>query len=211
MKRIFFYLTALSLCGGAGLRAQDAAVEERLNKLSGLVQDLQESRDNQKKQIDALAKEIAALREQQSKPNTTYATQEDLKRLADAFKELDKKREADKQLILKELEKLGKTISSPPPGKKSTPKEPAAPVDKAGPRGAPAANEKSYEYTIQPNDTPTSIARKYNTELGLKLTPDDILKANPGLKERGLAVGKNIWIPAPQDGAEGAKKTQKTE
>ena len=175
------------------------------------VQHLQEASDIQRKQIDALAKEIAALREQQSKPNTSYASQEDLKRLADAFKELDKKREADKQLILKEIEKLGATIASPPQAKKNTPKEPTAPVDKAGPRGAPPANEKGYKYIILPNDNLIGIAKKYNAELGLKLTPEQILKANPGLEERKLIVGQPIWIPAPQDGAEGAKKTPKTE
>ena len=64
MKRIFFFLIALSLCGGRGLRAQDAATEERLNKLNGLVQDLLEDKAHQRKQIESLSREIQSLREQ---------------------------------------------------------------------------------------------------------------------------------------------------
>ena len=68
MKRIFIFLIALSLWDGRGLRAQDAATEERLKKLNGLVLDLQESKETQRKQIESLSREIQSLREQVSKP-----------------------------------------------------------------------------------------------------------------------------------------------
>ncbi len=207
---------------GAGIvgRAQDAALEERVNKLNGLVQDLQESRDNQKKLIDSLAKEIDRLREQQTRPNASYASQEDLKRLTDALNEIEKKRQADNAAIAEKFDRLGKEIGnlgrstsgSMPPAKKS-PKSQTPPPDKTGSGGAQSTKETGYEYPVQPNDTLTSIAKKYNTDpaskwasSSLKLTPEDILKANPGLEERKLMAGKKIWIPAPPDGTDAPKK-----
>ncbi len=218
MKRLSLFLVVLFLGAGAAVRAQDAALEERVNKLNGLVQDLQESRDNQKKLIESLSKDLDRLREQQSKPNASYASQEDLKRLTDAVNDIEKKRQADNAAITKELDRLGKEIGNlgrlpagSAPSRKSPSKGTMPPPDKAGPGGAPPTKETGYEYQVQPNDTLTSIARKYNNELGLKLTPDDLLKANPGLEERKLIAGKKIWIPAPQDSADAAKKAPKAE
>lgn len=195
MKRIPLFFVALSLCVVPVSRGQDAAVEERLNKLNGHVEDLLAAQAEQQKRIAALAKEIEAVREQQSQPNASYASQEDLKRLTDAVKELDQKRVTDNEKILKEIEKLGKTVSSTPASKRQTPKAASAPVDNPASNGT--TSEKGYGYyTIRPNDTLSSIAKAYNDQ-GIKLTSDQILKANPGLDERKLIVGKKIWIPAP--------------
>ena len=102
MKRISFLLVGLALATSPQtLRAQDAATEERLNKVNGLVQDLVEDKANTKKQLDAMAKEIHALREQAGSASTA-ASAEDLKRLAEKMQEIDRKREADKELILGE-------------------------------------------------------------------------------------------------------------
>jgi hypothetical protein len=35
-------------------------------------------------------------------------------------------------------------------------------------------------------------------EKGYKVTVDDVLKANKGLKADKLPVGKTIWIPLPE-------------
>ena len=67
---------------------QDAATEERLNQLSGKIEDLIAGQEAQRKRIAELSKEIESLRDQQTKPNTTYAGHEDLKRLADEQKDL---------------------------------------------------------------------------------------------------------------------------
>ena len=106
MKRISFLLVTLALCAPAALRAQDAATEERLNKLSGRIDDLIAAQEVVKKQIAELAKEIESLREQSAKPNTSYARQEDLNRLAEAVKEVDRKRMEDAEKTHAELLKL---------------------------------------------------------------------------------------------------------
>lgn len=193
MKRFSLLLTGLALvCSSPAVRAQDAATEERLNKLNGLVQDLLEDKANLKKQLDVISKEVQSLRENSSS-SAGMASTDDLKRLAEKVQEIDRKREADKELILKEIEKLGKSISAAGRSRQSAP--PATKGDSGGGSGAGSA-EKGYEYVVQSGDTLSAIAAAYK-EQGVKVTVDQILKANPGLKPSSLVVGKKIFIPAP--------------
>jgi len=188
MKRISFLLIGLTLATlTPTVRAQDAATEERLNKLNGLVQDLVEDKANMKKQIDVLAKEITSLREQGSRAPSA-ASAEDLRKLAEKIQEIDHKREADKELILKEIEKLAKTL------KDGRPRLTPTPANSGSGTAAPA--DKGYEYVVQTGDTLSAIVTAYR-EQGVKITVEDILKANPGLKATSLSVGKKIFIPAP--------------
>jgi len=173
-------------------RAQDAAVEERLNKLSAQIEDLIAAKDAQNKRIEDLARAVRDLQDQQSKPNASYASQDDLKRLADKLKEIDQNRIKDSELIAEKLDRLGKTLSVPP----SKPLKPA-PAAPSGDASASATPDKGYDYVIQSGDTLLAIAKAYN-EKGIKVTTDQILKANPGLKERSLKVGQKIFIPAAQ-------------
>jgi LysM repeat protein len=191
MKRISLLMMGLILATlTPAMHAQDAATEERLNKLNGLVQDLVEDKANMKKQLDAMAKEISALREQGSTASSA-ASAEDLKRLAEQVREIDRKREADKDLILKEIDKLGKAIGAAARARQAT----TPPKTESG-SGGSAPAEKGYEYVVQSGDTLSAIAAAYK-EQGVKVNPDEILKANPGLKANSMPVGKKIFIPAP--------------
>src|SRR5438105_367562 len=113
MKRLSFLLMTLSLCASPAARSQDAATEERLNKLSGQIEDLIAAQKEQKTRFAGLAKELESVREQLAKPSGNYAAQEDLKRLAEAIKEVDRKRIEDSDKISAELRKLGKNLSLP--------------------------------------------------------------------------------------------------
>jgi LysM repeat protein len=194
MKRICFFLVAASLCGAPVLRGQDAAVEERLNKLNGHVEDLLAAQAEQQKRLAALAKEIDALREQQNQPNTSYANQEELRKLAEKLQEIDQKRVADNERIVKEIEKLGQTMAVATPPKKTTPKVVAPPAGNPAPSGGPP--EKGFEYTIAAGDTLSTIAQAYR-EKNIKVSVSQILKANPGLDANKLKAGQKIFIPAP--------------
>ena len=103
------------------MRAQDAATEERLNKLSGRIDDLAAAQEALKKQIDDLAKELDSVREQSGKPNASYARPEDLNRLAEAVKEVDRKRMDDAEKIHAELLKLREVLKAPLAPSKKTP------------------------------------------------------------------------------------------
>jgi len=193
MKRISFLLAGVLLAAPRVVRAQDAAVEERLNKLSAQIQDLADAKEAQKKRIEELAKQVRDLQEQLGKPNASYASQEDLKQLAGKLQEVDRKRQDDNELILKKIEGLGKTLGGPPPPKKTAAASPPAAVDAS----APPTDGKGYEYIVQSGDTLMAIVQAYR-EKNIKVTIDQVLKANPGLKPEKMHVGQKIFIPAPQ-------------
>lgn len=174
------------------MRAEDAAIEERLNKLSGLVQDLQEFKESQRKQIEALGKEVSSLREQLAKPTGDYASREDVRKLAEAVQKIDQNRKDDNEKIAKQIENIGKVAAG---GGKKLPKP--APIVEEHPRvRGPGGNENGFEYEIQSGDTLSTIAQAYR-EKGVKVTLDQIYKANDGLNEKSLKVGQKIFIPKP--------------
>ena len=187
MKKIFYFLMVVGLAAPLAVRAQDAATEERLTKLAGEIEELQKADVQRRKDLADLSRQIEELRQGQGRVNTNYAAQEDLNRLADKLKEIDEKRVADNEKILKEIEKLGKVSATPE--KKSKP----VAVDNPASSGV---KDKGYEYVIQANDTLSAIVAEYRAK-NIKVTVDSILKANPGLDEKKLKPGKKIFIPAP--------------
>jgi septal ring factor EnvC (AmiA/AmiB activator) len=168
-------------------RAQDAAAQQQIDKLSGQVQDILDAQAAQGKRVDALEKQIAELSEKMNQPASgDSANADDLKKLAAQVQEIDKKRQADNEKILQELEKLGKaggTMTRKPPTISTTTDNP--------PPGTP---QKGYYYTIKEKDTVAAIAKAYRAQ-GVKVTTDQILKANPGLNPNSLIVDKKIFIP----------------
>ena len=202
MKRFSIFLIACLLLITPAVRGQDAAAaaakaerdaaEERYKRLNSAVDDLLAAHTEQQKRIAALAKEVESLREQQSRPRASYASEEDLRRLAEKIQEIDKKRADDKELILKEIGKLGNKFSATP-----GPARPKPSVADTTPSTSPEKSDKGYEYVIKSGDSLSAIAKAYR-EQGIKVTVDQILKANPKLEPTKLRVGQKIWIPAPE-------------
>ncbi len=191
MKRILFsiFFTALTV---TTLCAQDAGTQAQIDKLSGQIQDLLAAQEQQTKQLAAVQKDISELRDKVNTPQVNdSASSADLKSLAEKVQEIDKKRQADRDLILKQIEQLGKVAAGAPVKiKKPTPAP--APDDTA----APAVPQKGYEYTVKAGDTIGLIAKAYRDQ-GVKVTSTQILKANPGLDATKLYVGKKVFIPDP--------------
>jgi N-acetylmuramoyl-L-alanine amidase len=189
MKRISFLLLTVLLAAPVMAPAQDAATDERLNKLSAQIDVLIEAKDAQNKKIDDLQGQIRDLQSQVSKPSGNYASADDAKQLADAIKEVDRKRQEDNEKVLSELEKLGKTLGGSS-GRRSSTVPDTKPVADANPT-AP-----HFEYTVQAGDTLGAIVRAYKDK-NIKVTLQQILAANPGLKPENMKVGQKIVIPAP--------------
>jgi len=194
MKRTFILLATLALCAAPAVRAQDAATQERLDKLAGRIEDLTAAQEALKKQMNELSRELENVREQSSKPSASYARHEDLNRLVEEIKTVDRKRMDDAEKIHSELLKLRKVLETPLPAPK--PKPAATPREKLVPE-KPAGDEKVFPYVIQSGDTLSAIVQAYK-EKNIKVTAAQILKANPGLKAERLIVGTKIVIPAPQ-------------
>jgi len=192
MKRILIWFLVLGFSVAAA-RAQDDATQQQINELNGRIQNLTDSQTVQAKRITALEKEVSELRDKSSQPAATdTANADDLKKLADQVQEIDKKRQEDRELILKEIGKLGK-VGGSPSGRKSTP---SVTTNAATGGSSAGGKENGYERTIAAGDTLSVIAAAYRDQ-GIKVTSDQILKENPGLDPKNLKVGQKIFIPAP--------------
>ena len=175
--------------------AQTTATQQQLDKLSGQVEDLTGTVEIQRKRIDALEKEVNELREKVNTPAVNDgASREDLKKLAGQVQEIDKKRQDDRELILKEIEKLGKVaaIASATPSHKTT-STPKPPTDDPGTAAGP---QNGYEYPIKDGDNLGLIIKAYQAK-GVKVTKAQIIAANPKMNPNVLIPGKKIFIPDP--------------
>ena len=187
-----FFWIFLAVIATAPVLGQDAATQQQIDKLTGQVQDLLEAQAQQGKRIDALEKEISELREKVNTPAVNdSASSADLKSLAEKVQEIDKKRADDRELILKEIEKLGKVAAGAP-----VKNRPVASTHTADDTPAPTGPQTGHEYTVAAGDTLSAIAKAYRDK-GVKVTTTQILKANPGLDASKLYVGKKIFIPDP--------------
>lgn len=206
MKRILILGMTVWMSGVSSARAQDAsamadrqAAEERYQQLVGRLQDLHEAQQAQVKRMEAMSTEIRALREEAGKPDTDKVQREEFRKLAEQVKDIDEKRAADKEKILKEISKLA---NAPVPVAK-TPKQPeitpkADPQPPASPDAGPEKNYEGYEHIVKSDETLSAIVRAYNKEQGLKLTVEQVLKhpLNANVKPEKLKVGQKIFIPA---------------
>ncbi len=184
---LFIFVFTASLA-----RAQDAATQQQIDKLYGQIQDLTEAQAAQNKRLDALEKDISDLHDKLNQPSASgSADADDLKKLAAQVQEIDKKRQDDNELILKQIEKLGKVS-----GVSTSVHRTSSTVSTNDPNATATGPQKGYDYTIAANDTVSAIAKACRAQ-GVKVTSAQILAANPGLNPNSLIVGKKIFIPDP--------------
>jgi LysM repeat protein len=199
MKRFLVGFLMLS-CSLAAVRAQDDANQQQIDKLSGQIQDLTDAQVAQGKRIEALEKQISDLQGQLNQPAPSTVNPDDLKKLAEQVQEIDKKRQEDNDRVLKELERLERSLGTSASSHRSSPDitPDIAPTPTRGhPTASPSGPQNGYDYTIQRGDTLLAIAKAYRAQ-GVKVTTDQILKANPGLDAKNMKVGQKIFIPAPR-------------
>lgn len=198
MQRISLWLVAALLVSATISRAEDPAVEERLNKLSGQMEDLLAAVAKQDKRLSALERELESVREQAAKPSGNYASQDELRRMWEKLQEIDRNRVADSEKFVKAFEKLGRaTAESAGSSRRPSPTPMPTPAEtpKSG-STASGGGEKGYWHVVAAGDTISTIAQAFR-EQGVKVTTDQILKANSGLKPNSMQVGQKVWIPAP--------------
>ena len=213
MKRNFIFagLLAGSVWLSASALAQDSPAadaaareetESNAKRINIKVEQLEETLQTQQKRIAALVGEVHALREELDRlksRNENAATQESIKRLADKIEEVDKKRQADNELVIAQFKALGKGLS-----KSVQPKEPAAPtankieaakVDPP-PQNNNAPPEKGYTYKIKDGDTLVRIVTELRNQ-GFKVTQKQVMDANPKVNWNRLKIGQSVFIPEP--------------
>ena len=198
MKKMSLWILILVFTASLA-RAQDAATQQQLDKLSGQIQDAQEAMRLQEQRIAELEKEIGELRDKVNTPVVSdSASRDDLKQLAQTVREIDQKRQDDRELILKEIEKLGKGAGLAPVTPTHKPKSALEPAAAGGDNSTtpPGGPENGHYYQVKEGDRLTDIVKAYRAQ-GVKVTTAQVLKANPGLDPNKLYVGKKIFIPDP--------------
>jgi nucleoid-associated protein YgaU len=199
MKQFLVAALAVAVSGAPGLTgkaqpAENAAAiaekqyaEERYKRLNTAVEDLLAAQNTLQKRLSALAEEVQAIHQEQARAPNRFATREDLKKLADSLHEIEKRREEDRRVILEEIRRLAAAPLPEPPPKKTVSTEPA-----------PGEPGKGYEYVVKESDTLSDIVQAYRKN-GVKVTLDQVLKANPKLNPKRLQVGQKVFIPAPAE------------
>ena len=186
--------SAFSQDNPAAAAAAREEAEARYQRLNSRIEDLEIAFQRFKKDQDRLESEVRAIREQVTRAaeNTqNVATQESIKRLADAIEEVDKKRLKDQEKVdagLKHLEKLITSAGTPRRSNGSSAKPPSQP---------PKATGKGYEYSIQDGDTLSVIVAAIREQKGLKITQKQVMEANPNVNWNRLQIGQKIFIPDP--------------
>jgi LysM repeat protein len=207
MKRIIFMLSLLAvpLVRGQETTAASSLPEvlENYKILKGQVDDLRDANTALQHQIADLQSKLDALTAQQGKPSADSVSQDDVKALRAAIEDEDKKRLADNEEVLKELKLIAKATKtagisaipthSTPVTEPGPSAEPATPVADAKPDGP------GFMYIVKSNDTPNRIAKKLFEEKGIKITGEQIMAANPSVKDpKKLWIGEKLFIPAPK-------------
>ena len=182
---------------GAAAIAEKQEAEERYKRMSADVESLLAANLSLQKKISALETEVQKLREEQSRAANNNTANESVKRLAETVQEVDKKREADKQLILEEFSRFRKTLSSTPtpPSIRVTPKV-SVPDTSSTP-------EKGFTHVVESGETLGKIVLDYNAAFkakGMKtVTQKQVMDANPSVNWNKLKIGQKVFVPAPAE------------
>ena len=192
MKKISLWVLIFTFAACA-VRAQDAAAQQQIDKLSGQIQDLLEAQAQTGKRIEALERENRDLREKVNTPQVNdYASRSDLRALAEKIQEVDRKRIEDSEHISEQIKQLGKVLATTPtPTRVKPANNPKPPVEDTT---TPAVPQKGYDYVVKPGDTLALIAQAYRDQ-GVKVTRAQIKAANPKINFDVLLPGKKIFIP----------------
>ncbi len=172
--------------------ADKQAAEEHYKRMSADVESVLAANLSLQKKVSALENELQKVREEQSRSANNNSATDGLKKLAEKIQEVDKKRESDKELILAEIGKIGKTLAAPAPRSKPV----VAPETNSGP-------EKGYPYVIQSGDTLGAILNDFNSQFkskGMKtVSMTQVMNANPSVNWNKLKIGQKIVVPAPAE------------
>jgi len=204
MKKISFWALIFAFAISVA-QAQESATQQQIDKLAGQIQDMLDAQAQQTKRLDAIEREISELRDKVNAPTTIpdSASRDDLKKLADQVQAIDRKRQDDRELILKQIEALANTGGGAAPISHSHSRPHTSTSESTSTTGntgdqppAPNVPQKGYEYEIKSGDTLALIIKAYRDQ-GVKVTLKKIKEANPNMNPDVLIPGKKIFIPDP--------------
>ena len=179
--------------------AQSRYFEEQFRQLRGEIEGIKEAYDLQLRKAVTLKAEVKQLRT----ANETFkrelalkfASNKDIDELAKKLTKLDENRRNDLDVTNKQIDKILEIVEKlavTPVPPRNTPSE----------SDPPPAKFKFREHVVQAGEFLSTILEAYNSAFkseGLKgrVTQNQVLKANPGLKANRLLIGQKLLVPLP--------------
>ncbi len=217
---------SMAMILGGILSLQAEITPEDIRQLQTRFQQAEESEERLRARIQKLESTIAELRSQIGEVRSVAAsagkeavTQEQLKKVLDQLRELDRRRQDDNEKVVQQIKRLADLPTAPPPNfdePKTKGRKPAGDSgagaggagsttkgdSKGEPKGeAPKpslpADYEFYEHVVRENQSLSQIISEYNKGYGLKVRMKHVLEANPKLRpDRPMVVtGQKIRIP----------------
>ncbi len=188
------------------VRTDFNSLEQRVEILAKNVQQLSDA-------LRRTEAENRSLREAISKATVGLTTRKELEQVLEQLREVDKKRVDDGKAIRdslghlgEQLDKIGRLAAAPAPASPSVTDDRRKPNrDPERSSSSPPRNEDNtteppsefYEHVVHERETLGMIIAAYNKEHNLKIRMNDVLKANPRLKDpKKIFVGMKLRIPA---------------
>jgi hypothetical protein len=199
MIRALIFLFLVVLAAPAFAQDQDKQdIDDRFSRLNAAVDGLLASNADLQKRIDKLENDLHAAqdaaRAAEERAATNAVVGDEMRKLVEAIREVDRRRELDKTLILEQLDRISRALAEEISNRAAQPPAVAAPT------GA-HQTEKGIEYTIKPGDTLGEIVQAFNAKLREKhrqpVTQREVIEANPGLNPNVLKKGRKLFIPLP--------------
>ena len=138
-------------------------------------------------------------------------SQDQLKKVVEQLRDLDKRRQEDNDKVINQLKRLA---DLPPPSLPPAPLKPEKNIGKGGkPKGEATsdegegaklvpesksllpANYESYEHVIEAGQTLGEIMAQYNKIYSMKVRLKHVLEANPKLNPDRMVPGRKVKIP----------------
>lgn len=166
--------------------------DERLKRVEAMLQNIQETQELVQRHQESLRQRMEKLEDQfrtskESHDQASAGFQRQLDYYEKKLKEMEQKRQADTKLILTNIAQLA---NLPVASQQSEIKTPSS-----SPHGA---QEQPAAYVVKKNDRLSEIIASHNQNLQqgqAKITQEQVLRANPGLKPDLLIPGQKIRMP----------------
>jgi hypothetical protein len=186
-------LSAQDNAARAAAIAEREAAEERYRRLNTAVEGILAAQAERQRRLDALTAEVRQLRtDSSSQPKGDFVTQDQLRQLVETVKELDRRRESDRRMILEEIENLGKSVADSLKASTARRSEPERSSTST------SANNEIAEHTVEQGQTLSAIVAAYNAEYkkrGKRTSLKLVLDANPNIKPESMSVGQKVIVP----------------
>ncbi len=206
---------------GGILSLQAEITPEDIRQLQTRFQQAEESEERLRARMQKMESTIAELRSQLGEVRSVAAsagkdsvTQEQLKKVLDQLRDLDRRRQEDNEKVLQQIKRLADLPTAPPPsfddpkpkGRKPSGEpslgaggsakveskvEPKADV----PKPTLPADYEFYEHVVRENQSVSQIINEYNKGYGMKVRLKHVLEANPKLRPERLVTGQKVRIP----------------